>query len=608
MASSTEVVAGTARVLGPRASRPRSEESLRRELPQRQLPRYGRGGGKRKMHDLATPDAGPDLIREWIDCAARLHPDKPYIVSVEDGRAITFGEFARLARRIGSFLDRAGIGANDRIALLAGNSIEHVACYVGVMAYGATICTAHVEMNRRHLGRILAQLKPRLALCDDDLAADSSPPPLWGRVEPGGTFVPNAPDPPPRPSPTRGEGVRVARPPVDLAPLAPCLRLGRWDAPAAGTWFAAVAACNPGGAHIPQTTARHDGVIFFTSGTTDRPKGVVLSYREQIGNVAPMAGAFGISGADRIYDFRSFNWASAQLFGVLGPLCRGATLVMRRKFSATRFFEDIRAHGVTVAAGNPTTINMLLGAGPMICAADVPTLRFLTSSSAPLSEPEWRRFEERFGIPVAQSYGSSETAWIAINPGRDRRFGTVGRPLAYHRLAIVDAEGRKLPPGEIGEIEIGAWHDNEYRYLGDDGTTRANSRGRMLTGDIGYLDSDGFLHLTGRAKDLIIRGGVNISPVEIDSILMQRAEIAEAATIGVPDAVWGEEVVSYVVLRLGELFAPDDLLRHCAAQLPPFKAPKQIFLREELPKSARGKLDRKALAAEWRRVGRNSEA
>jgi acyl-coenzyme A synthetase/AMP-(fatty) acid ligase len=518
------------------------------------------------MQDNAPRDAGPALIREWIDCAARLDADKPYIVSVEDCRAITFGEFARLVRRIGSFLGRAGIGPNDRIALLAGNSIEHVACYVGVMAYGATICTVHVEMNRRHLGGILAQLKPRLALHDDDLVPDDLP----GRT--------------------------------------PCLGLGRWDAPRSGTLFASVPECDPGGARIPQTAPCDDGVIFFTSGTTDRPKGVVLSYREQIGNVAPMAEAFGISAADRIYDFRSFNWASAQLFGVLGPLCRGATLVMRKKFSATRFFDDIRAHGVTVAAGNPTTINMLLGAGHTIGVADLPTLRFLTSSSAPLPEPEWRRFEERFGIPVAQSYGSSETAWIAINPGRERRFGTVGRPLAYQRLGIVDAAGRRLPPGEIGEIEIGAWHDNEYRYLGDDGTARANSRGRMRTGDIGHLDADGFLHLTGRAKDLIIRGGVNISPVEIDSILMQRDEIAEAATIGVPDALWGEEVVSYVVLRPGEMFVPDDLLRHCAAQLPAFKTPKQIFLREALPKSARGKLDRKALVAEWRRVGRIGEA
>jgi acyl-coenzyme A synthetase/AMP-(fatty) acid ligase len=606
------------------------------------------------MHDIAPDDAGPILIREWINRAARLHPNKPYIESVEDGRTITFGEFARLIRRIGSFLDRNGIGTNDRVALLAHNSIEHVACYVGVMAYGATICTVHVEMNRRHLGHILVQLKPRLVLYDDELigddsvldeianqarlfvgatlrdnsAANSSPPPcgegMGAGVEPRGPSSPQLPDPPPHPSPSRnrvyagfghsmegsksatadfdwGEGVDVAQSRFNLTSIEPRLRLGRWDAPAPGTWFDAVAGCDPGGAHVPQTRACHDGVIFFTSGTTDRPKGVVLSYREQIGNVAPMADAFGMAATDRIYDFRSFNWASAQLFGVLGSLCRGATLVMRKKFSATRFFADVRAHGVTVAAGNPTIINMLLGAGHAASAVDVPTLRFVTSSSAPLSEAEWRRFEEHFGIPVAQSYGSSETAWIAVNPGRERRFGTVGRPLMYQRLAIVDPAGRKLSAGEVGEIEIGAWDDNAYRYLGDDGDIRVNSRGRMRTGDIGYLDTDGFLHLTGRAKDLIIRGGVNISPVEIDGILMQRAEIVEAATVGIPDAVWGEEVVSYVVLRAGAPFVPDDLLRHCAAQLPPFKVPKQIFLRAGLPKSARGKLDRKALVAEWSR-------
>jgi acyl-coenzyme A synthetase/AMP-(fatty) acid ligase len=522
------------------------------------------------MSDLPIPDAGPGLIREWIDRAARLHPDKPYVVSAEHGRVITFAEFAGLVRRIGSMLDRAGIATNDRIALLAGNSIEHVACYVGVMAYGATICAVHVEMNRHHLGRVLAQLRPRLSLCDDELMHE----------------VAQASD-----DTASGAGGRALS--------APCHPLGRWDAPDAGTWFAAVAGCDPSGAHIPQTAAGHDGVIFFTSGTTDRPKGVVLSYREQIGNIAPMADAFEISAADRVYDFRSFNWASAQLFGVLGALCRAATLVMRKKFSATRFFDDIRTHGVTVAAGNPTTINMLLGAGHSIRAEDMPALRFITSSSAPLSEREWRRFEDRFGIPVAQCYGSSETAWISVNPGRNRRFGTVGRPLAYQRLEIVDGTGRKLPPGEIGEIEVGAWQDNEYRYIDDNGAVRVNSRGRMRTGDIGYLDADGFLHLTGREKDLIIRGGVNISPAEIDGVLMQRTEIAEAATVGVPDSVWGEEVVSYVTLRPGKPFVPDELMRHCVAQLPHFKAPKQIVLREALPKSERGKLDRKALVADW---------
>jgi acyl-coenzyme A synthetase/AMP-(fatty) acid ligase len=325
----------------------------------------------------------------------------------------------------------------------------------------------------------------------------------------------------------------------------------------------------------------------------------VLSYREQIGNIEPMIRGFGIDGGDRVYDYRSFNWASAQLLGVLGPLACGATLVMAKKFSASRFFDDVRRHGVTVAAGNPTVINMLLNSPAPPDARAAPTLRFMTSSSAPLMPEEWRRFERRFGVAVAQGYGSSETAWIAVNPGRDRRFGSVGRPLAYHRLAIVDAAGRGLPAGETGAVEIGGWEDNAYRYLGDDGVARVASRGRMRTGDIGYLDGDGFLHLTGREKELIIRGGVNISPVEIDGVLMQCAGVAEAATVGVPDAVWGEEVVSYVVLRPG--FAPADILRFCAARLPEFKAPKEIVARDDLPKSERGKLDRKALVAQWSR-------
>jgi acyl-coenzyme A synthetase/AMP-(fatty) acid ligase len=513
------------------------------------------------MRDIAlhSADAGPGLLREWIDRAADRHPDRPYVVSVDDGRSICYGDFRQLTRAIAAFLKGQGIGTGDRVALLAGNSIEHVACYIGVMAYGAAICTVHVEMNRRHLDRIMAQLRARLVIHDDGVARD------------------------------------------DLPATTRCLAIGRCDAAGAGTFFSAVHGCAGGDDFILGTTARDDGVIFFTSGTSDRPKGVVLSYREQLGNIAPMTEGFGITGSDRVYDFRSFNWASAQLLGVLAPLCRGATLVMAKKFSATRFFDDVRAHGVTIAAGNPTVINMLLGTAAPAAPQDLPTLRFITSSSAPLLPQEWRHFEERFGIPVAQGYGSSETAWIAVNPGRERRLGSVGQPLAYHRLAIVDADGRALPPGEIGQVELGAWDDNEYRYLGDDGAVRVSSRGRMRTGDLGYLDTEGFLHLTGREKELIIRGGVNISPVEIDGVLMQCAEISEAATVGVPDTVWGEEVVSYVVLRPGSRVAPDELIRFCATQLPPFKAPKQILLRDQLPKSERGKLDRKALVAEWNR-------
>jgi acyl-coenzyme A synthetase/AMP-(fatty) acid ligase len=503
--------------------------------------------------------ADPTLLRDWIDRVARSDPDKPWIVLADGGQLVTYGELRQAIGRIAAFLHGHGLGANDRVALLATNSIEHLVCYFGVMAYGVTICTVHVEMNRNQLGNIFGRLKPALVLQQDGLGLDDLL-----------------------------EGI-----------AAPKLRLGRWDKPAADTFYGTLAQLAPSDA-VTAAGPSDNAVILFTSGTSAHPKGVVLNYREHLGNIDPTADGFGITAGDRVYDFRSFNWASAQLLGALVPVNRGATLVMAEKFSASRFFQHVRDHRVTIAAGNPTTINILLNTDGNAHRHNLPSLRFITSSSAPLTIEEWRRFEERFGIPIAQGYGSSESGWIAAIAGEARRLGTVGRPFPYHDLAIVDAAGRRLPPGEIGEVEIGGLADHDYRYLGDDGGVHVNGHGRYRTGDLGMLDADGFLRLTGRAKDLIIRGGVNISPLEIDSILMQRPELIEVATVGVPHAIYGEEVVSYVVARPGITIDVAELLRYCGTALPAFKAPKEIVVSMTLPKTERGKLDRRALAENWK--------
>jgi len=505
-------------------------------------------------------DAGPTLLRDWISRAAQRDPGKPWIVSADDGRTVAYRELAETTARIATFLRDRGIRANDRVVLLANNSIEHLLCFFGVMGYGATICTVHVEINRNQLDDILARLKPALVLHQDGLGLDDL---------------------------------------LDGSP-APRMPLGRWPRPDPGTFYGEVARCGPTDAHTA-AGPDDDALILFTSGTSARPKGVVLNYREELGNIDPAADAFCITADDRLYDFRSFSWASAQLLGALVPVNRGATLVMAAKFSASRFFQHIRDHGVTVAAGNPTAINILLNSETDAHRDNLPTLRFLTSSSAPLTLEEWRRFEVRFGIPVAQAYGCSEAGWIAAISGEQRRPGTVGRPLAYHRLAIIGTDGRRLPAGEIGEVEVGGFGSHDYRVLADDGRVRSTSRGRIRTGDLGFLDADGFLCLTGREKELIIRGGVNISPVEIDSFLMLRPDLAEVATVGVPDAIYGEEVVSYVVVRPGAAVDAGELLRYCSAGLPAAKAPKQIVLSASLPKNERGKLDRRALAEQWRR-------
>ena len=505
------------------------------------------------------PDAGPELLRYWIDRAVARDPDKPWIVTADGRRTLTYGRLRDLTRRLATVLAARGIGRNDRVVLLSNNSVEHLVTYFGTMGYGATICTVHVEMNRNQLDDIFARLAPKLVLVQDGLGLDD----LLATVS------------------------------------APRLRLGRCDEADADTFFAEVLRAAPSDAQV-DARPDDDAVILFTSGTSAKPKGVVLNFREHLSNIDPAADGFGIAASDRVYDFRSFNWASAQLLGALVPVNRGATLIMAEKFSASRFFQHLREQRATVAAGNPTTINILLNSEQSAHRNSLPSLRFITSSSAPLTVEEWRRFEQTFGVPIAQGYGQSEAGWIAAVPGEERRLGTVGRPLGYHDLAIVDSADRRLPMGEIGQVEIGGFAAHDYRYLADDGRVTVSCTGRIRTGDLGMIDADGFLRLTGREKDLIIRGGVNISPLEIDSFLMQRPELIEVATVGVPDAIYGEEVVSYVVARPGAAIDCAELLRFCSAGLPAFKAPKRIVVSASLPKTERGKLDRRALTAQWK--------
>jgi acyl-coenzyme A synthetase/AMP-(fatty) acid ligase len=511
--------------------------------------------GQSAMND----DAGSNLLRDWIERAARTDPNKPWVISAENGGSVSYGELLDTVGRFATFLRERNLGPNDRVALLANNSIEQLLCYLGVMAAGATICTINVEMNRNQLGNIFERLKPKLILQQDGLQLD---------------------DP-------------------QAEASAPQLRLGRFDQPERGSLFDQLSCCQPSKPSIP-ARRDDDAVVLFTSGTGAQPKGVVLSYRELLLNIDPLAEGWGLTADDRLYDFRPFSWNSAQTLSALGGVNRGATLILAEKFSASRYFQHLRDHSVTIATGNPTTINILLNSGQAVHRDSLPELRFITSSSAPLLLGDWKRFEEKFSIPVSQGCGTSEVGWIAASPGERRRLGTVGRPFAYLDLAVVDADGQRLPPGEIGYVELGGWPDLPFRYLGEDGNIKVHSRGRLRTGDLGCFDPDGFLMLTGREKEQIIRGGAKISPVEIDSYLMQRGDVVEAATVGVPDPIYGEEVVSYVVPRPGVLLDADELLRYCATVLPAFKAPKRILFADSLPKTERGKLDRKALASRWK--------
>lgn len=496
----------------------------------------------------------------WLERNAQNVPEKIAVRSLDQDKEITYGELFELANRIGNFYQARGIGRNDRVALLSNNSIEHLAVYFASLAYGCTICTIHVEMNAAYFEDILNAVNARIVLCEANQP----------ELEKLANKVP-------------GEW----------------LDLGEWQPNGATGAFATFAEQADTVGNWPIGQRMDNASIFYTSGTSSRPKGVVGTFAELIDNVVPIADGFGISAEDRVLDYRSMNWMSAQVLGALGPLAKGATLLLAKKFSVSRFFDWVNDNGATIAAGNPTVINMLVNRESNRGHGAAPTLRFVTSSSAPLLVSEWQRFEKTFGIHVCQGYGTSETGWLAGSHENSRKLGSVGQPLAYQKIAIVGPESEELAPDEIGAIQINGNPAGRYRYLADDGSIHINAEGSTLTGDLGFIDKDGYLFVTGREKDLIIRGGVNISPLEIDNVVLQIPGVADVATVGVPDGTYGEQVVIFVEPGAGEALTERQIMVHCGNHLADFKMPQEIIFRDTLPKTARGKMDRNALTEEW---------
>jgi acyl-coenzyme A synthetase/AMP-(fatty) acid ligase len=353
-------------------------------------------------------------------------------------------------------------------------------------------------------------------------------------------------------------------------------------------------------ASLPERNAAADiGGIFCTSGTTARPKIVVYDHCAYWLNGLSTLECLGLTADDRTLEYRSFGWNSAQVLSLMPFLETGLTMHIARRFSHSRFFEWIRDHGITFAAGVPTVLNMLLNKPIGYTAKDVPTLRLMTCSTAPLTREQWVRFEEMYGVKLLQMYGMSEAGWLCGNRHYASRMGTVGLPALHQELEIVDAQGNPCPPNVEGEVTGGGPHC-AVGYLRDDGTIESIRGKRIKSGDLAIMDEDGFIRVTGRTKDLIIRGGVNIAPLEIDEVLLEHPGVFDAAAVGVPDAIYGEEVVCYVVPRPGVDLTEAAVIEHCRAHLPAPKVPKRAFILAELPKSDRGKVLRDKLKDDWR--------
>lgn len=511
-------------------------------------------------HELAIPFRP---IAELLAGYRERDPGKTALVDLDQDSSITFGELDQGVTDIALHLKRLGVGKGDRVLLLSDESLEKLLLWFGIWRLGAIVCPLNIELNAEHLVSLTAVIKPRLVLFHKDL-----------------------------------DGAAL----VGAAP-APRLRFGVWsrdpDKAASQDEFFAAMPRGGDGAALPERNEAGDlSAMFCTSGTTSKPKIVVYDHAAYWLSGLSTIDILGLTAEDRTLEYRSFGWNSAQVLSLMPFLETGLTMHVAKRFSHSRFFDWIRQHGITFAAGVPTVVNMLLNTPLGYTAKDIPTLRLMTCSTAPLTAEQWQRFEDMYGIRLLQLYGMSEAGWICGNRHYDRRFGTVGFPALHQEFEIVDPTGAPCPRDTEGEVTIGG-PQTAIGYLQDDGSIDRIRGNRIKTGDLAVMDADGFVRVTGRTKDLIIRGGVNISPLEIDAILLAHEAVAEAAAVGVPDKIYGEEVVCYVVPKPGKGLDEAAVLAYCRTRLSAPKAPKRVLFVAELPKNDRGKVVRDRLKADW---------
>lgn len=347
----------------------------------------------------------------------------------------------------------------------------------------------------------------------------------------------------------------------------------------------------------PSAAASPDDIalIVYTSGTTGRPKGVVLDHANLAAMSASVIEEATLGPADVCLLVLPLFHVNGLIVSVVSTLRAGGSVVIAPRFDAETFWDLVQTHRPTFFAAVPTIYALLEARTTR--AVDTSSLRFVICGAAPMPADLIRRFEQRFGVVIVEGYGLSEgTVASTLNPvAGPRKAGTVGIAMPGQRVEIMDPNGNLMPAGEVGEVVIrGA---NVMRgYLGQpEATATALRDGWLHTGDLGRLDHDGYLVLVDRLKDIIIRGGENISPKEIEDVLYLHPAVMEAAVVGRPDAVYGEVPMAFVALRPGTSATGEELSEHCRASLSAYKVPRDIRILADLPKNSVGKIVKGAL-------------
>ena len=483
-------------------------------------------------------------LQSLPDRRADGDPDGP---AVADGRqSLTNQQLLERIRANAQHLRKLGVGVGDVVALKLVNRVEFVTLLFAAWRIGAAVTPINPSLTTAEVARQLGDSGARLLICDDETTHD------------------------------------------DIVTL---------NIDALQT-HSAESDSEP---HCDSTAL---ALLIYTSGTTGAPKGVMLDHANLDAMAHMGCRAMQIEQDDRCLLILPLFHVNGIVVSVVTPLLAGGSVVIADRFDARTFFDVVERERPTYFSAVPTIYTMLTVL-PVDLTADTSSVRFAICGAAPAATELLTRFEARYGFPLLEGYGLSEgTCASTLNPIANRRAGTVGTALPGQRIRIIDTTtGVEAPTGVDGEVVIAGPNVMRGYLARPDDTARSIVDGWLHTGDIGHLDGDGYLTLAGRSKDMIIRGGENIYPREIEDVLTGDPAVLEAAVVGVPDEKWGEIVVAYVQPRPGASVDTIALQALCSRRLAGYKRPTSIVVVETIPSNPVGKIDKAPLRAAHRAAG-----
>jgi long-chain acyl-CoA synthetase len=490
-----------------------------------------------------------NLATLLTESAAR---DGEHIAIKLDDTEVSYALLDEGSKRIAGMLREQGVQAGDRVGIMLPNVPYFPIVYYGILRLGAVVVPMNVLLKGREVAFYLEDSGAKVLFAWGDFGEAATA----GAEEAGADLV--------LVKPGEFEQLVMAAEPIQ---------------------------------GVVDRDEDDDAVILYTSGTTGTPKGAQLTHGNLSRNAEVSRSLHDTSGDDVILGALPLFHSFGQTCTLNAGIGAGATITLLPRFDPAKALEIIQRDDVTIFMGVPTMYGAMLHA-PEREGADLSTLRLCVSGGASLPLDLMRSFEEAFTAVILEGYGLSETSPVASfnHSAEDRRSGSIGTPIEGVEMKVVDEDGKDLPAGEVGEIVIRG-HNVMKGYWGrEDATQDAIRDGWFHSGDMARVDEDGYFFIVDRKKDMIIRGGYNVYPREVEEVLYEHPAVREAAVIGVPDAEWGEEVGAAVALVEGQSITAQELRDYVKEQVASYKYPRHVWFVDELPKGPTGKILKREIA------------